>query len=74
MALFALSWSSPFLGVAANTHRMGFVFIHYYFLWFAISMAMFAPQSCTVKLMIVCDITRFGLHHNLIASAGCDEK
>ena len=74
MALFALSWSSPLLDVAAYTHRMGFVFIHYYFLRLAISMTMCALQSCTVELMIVCDITRFGLHHNLIASAGYDEK
>lgn len=74
MALLALSWSSPFLGMAADTHRMGFVFIHYYFLWFALSMAMCAIQSCTVKLMIVRDITSFSLQHDFIASAGCDEK
>jgi len=74
MAFFTLRWSRPFLDVAAYTHRMGFVFIHYYFLWLAISVAMCARQSCTVELMIVCDITRFGLHHNFIASAGNDEK
>ena len=53
---------------------MGFIFIHYYFLWLAISMAMRTLQSCTVELMIICDITRFGRQQNFIASAGCDEK
>lgn len=73
MAFAALKWTT-LLGVAVFAHRMSFVFIHWDFMGCAIAVAKFALLGCAVEIMIECDITSLGLHHDLLTSTGYDEK
>lgn len=73
MAVVALGWAT-LLGVTVSAQRMGFVFIHCYFTWCAISVAKCALHSGAVGLVVERDIANFGLHHDFITSTGNDGK